>query len=114
MFGGAPVTSNNDITVVAGRNSHRIKLTWSRPSECTRPPRLPVRRPRPPGPPHSSSPPPLTCSPLTSAAGESHPWQYEFSEWVEEDMGIPRVMGDSVLLPNGDVVLLNGAQVRSN
>ncbi len=28
-------------------------------------------------------------------------------------MGIPRVMGDATLLPNGDVVLLNGAQVRT-
>ncbi|KAL6756608.1 hypothetical protein V8C86DRAFT_2646145 [Haematococcus lacustris] len=30
--------------------------------------------------------------------------------WVAEDMGIPRVMGDATLLPNGDVVLLNGGQ----
>lgn len=32
--------------------------------------------------------------------------------WVGENLGSPRLMGDSVLLPNGKVVLLNGAQVR--
>ncbi|KAG2445014.1 hypothetical protein HYH02_008883 [Chlamydomonas schloesseri] len=30
--------------------------------------------------------------------------------WVGENLASPRVMGDSVLLPNGKVVLLNGAQ----
>eukprot|EP00198_Chlamydomonas_reinhardtii_P006206 XP_001695542.1 glyoxal or galactose oxidase [Chlamydomonas reinhardtii] len=30
--------------------------------------------------------------------------------WEVEEMGVPRVMGDSVLLPNGKVLLLNGAQ----
>ncbi|KAG2430907.1 hypothetical protein HXX76_009880 [Chlamydomonas incerta] len=30
--------------------------------------------------------------------------------WVSENLASPRVMGDSVLLPNGKVVLLNGAQ----
>mmetsp|Transcript_2810 Transcript_2810/g.4835 ORF Transcript_2810/g.4835 Transcript_2810/m.4835 type:complete len:655 (-) Transcript_2810:823-2787(-) len=38
-------------------------------------------------------------------------WNYQFGAgWLEEDMGIPRVMGDATLLPNGDVILLNGAQ----
>jgi hypothetical protein len=36
---------------------------------------------------------------------------YTFSEWVEEDMGIARVGGDATLLPNGDVVIVNGGQV---
>lgn len=30
--------------------------------------------------------------------------------WVQEQMGSPRVMPDSVILPNGVVILLNGAQ----
>jgi hypothetical protein len=37
--------------------------------------------------------------------------QYDVSDFEEEDMGIPRVMGDATMLPNGDVVLLNGGQV---
>lgn len=41
-------------------------------------------------------------------------WSYDFGVgWVREDMGVPRVMGDATLLPNGDVILLNGAQVCS-
>ena len=31
--------------------------------------------------------------------------------WSEEDMGFARVMPDGVLLPNGQIVILNGAQV---
>lgn len=38
--------------------------------------------------------------------------KYDISDWVEETMSSPRVMGDSILLPNGKVVILNGAQVR--
>jgi len=34
---------------------------------------------------------------------------YQFSGWAEEDMFIPRVMGDVVNLPNGDLILMNGA-----
>jgi hypothetical protein len=45
-------------------------------------------------------------------ASSSSPWQYRFSSWTTEDMGYPRVMPDATLLPNGDVVLLSGAQVR--
>ena len=37
---------------------------------------------------------------------------YTFDGWAEEMMTISRVMPDSVLLPNGQVVVLNGAQVR--
>ena len=38
---------------------------------------------------------------------------YTFGKgWVEEEMGSRRVMGDATLLPNGMVVLLNGAEVR--
>ncbi len=33
VFGGAPVRSNNDIMVVAARNSQRITVSWSRASE---------------------------------------------------------------------------------
>ena len=33
------------------------------------------------------------------------------SGWFEENMGGPRVMGDATVLPNGKVILLNGAQV---
>ncbi|XP_050383294.1 aldehyde oxidase GLOX [Argentina anserina] len=29
--------------------------------------------------------------------------------WVMEDMPVPRAMGDMILLPNGDVLILNGA-----
>jgi hypothetical protein len=37
---------------------------------------------------------------------------YTFGKgWAEEEMGSPRVMGDATLLPNGMVVLLNGAEV---
>ena len=36
---------------------------------------------------------------------------YGFSDWELEKMGARRVMGDSVLLPNGNVIILNGAQV---
>lgn len=35
---------------------------------------------------------------------------YTFSDWEMEDMGVPRVMGDAVTLPNGYVIVLNGAQ----
>lgn len=39
-------------------------------------------------------------------------WNYTFDEvWTEEDMGIPRVMGDAALLPNGDIIICNGDQV---
>lgn len=34
---------------------------------------------------------------------------YVFNSWVQESMGSPRVMSDTVLLPNGVVILLNGA-----
>ena len=38
---------------------------------------------------------------------------YSFgSGWTREAMGYARVMPDSVLLPNGRVIILNGAQVR--
>jgi hypothetical protein len=46
-------------------------------------------------------------------ASSTSPWQYRFSSWTREDMGYPRVMPDATLLPNGDVVLLSGAQVRA-
>ncbi|KAG2440153.1 hypothetical protein HXX76_004266 [Chlamydomonas incerta] len=41
---------------------------------------------------------------------DSAPSGYCAVPWEVEEMGIPRVMGDSVLLPNGKVLLLNGAQ----
>lgn len=34
---------------------------------------------------------------------------YAIDQWIPENMGAPRVMPDAVLLPNGCVVLLNGA-----
>ena len=40
---------------------------------------------------------------------DSNP-SYFFSNWETEFMGSPRLMPDSVLLPNGFVVVLNGAQ----
>jgi hypothetical protein len=49
----------------------------------------------------------VTLSWTFSPAGQP---VYEFGDWVKEDMGIPREGGDSTLLPNGDVVVLNGAQ----
>lgn len=36
---------------------------------------------------------------------------YDFTGWMEELMESKRVMADSVLLPNGKVVILNGAGV---
>ena len=36
---------------------------------------------------------------------------YVLKGWVQETMGSPRVMPESVLLPNGAVILLNGALV---
>jgi hypothetical protein len=36
---------------------------------------------------------------------------YTFSDWEEEDMGLHRVGADTVLLPNGDVIVSGGAQV---
>lgn len=42
-------------------------------------------------------------------------WQqggaYSFDGWEQEFMGSPRVMPDATLLPNGKVVMLNGAQI---
>ncbi|GIL58080.1 hypothetical protein Vafri_13205 [Volvox africanus] len=35
---------------------------------------------------------------------------YTFEGWTEESMSMGRLMGDSVLLPNGKVVVLNGAR----
>ena len=32
--------------------------------------------------------------------------------WELEKMPLPRVMGDTIILPNGKVVVLNGAMVR--
>lgn len=38
---------------------------------------------------------------------------YSFDPWQVDRMeGGRRVMGDAVLLPNGKVIVLNGAQVR--
>ncbi|KAK6243210.1 hypothetical protein QUC31_009619 [Theobroma cacao] len=31
--------------------------------------------------------------------------------WVMEDMPVPRVMGDMILLPSGDVLIINGAEM---
>lgn len=36
---------------------------------------------------------------------------YTFTGWVAEPLNFPRLMGDSVLLPNNQVVLLNGAEL---
>lgn len=36
--------------------------------------------------------------------------KYDFSDWDIEDMGIPRVMGDAVLRPNGNTAVVNGDQ----
>ncbi len=33
--------------------------------------------------------------------------------WTAEKMPLPRVMGDAVVLPNGKVVVLNGAMVSA-
>ncbi|GAV64230.1 Glyoxal_oxid_N domain-containing protein/DUF1929 domain-containing protein [Cephalotus follicularis] len=35
----------------------------------------------------------------------------ENPSWVMEQMPIPRVMGDMILLPNGDVIIINGAEL---
>ncbi len=44
-------------------------------------------------------------------AGSNSSFKYSFTDWTTEDLHMPRVMGDATILPNGDVVLLNGAQV---
>ena len=36
-------------------------------------------------------------------------YTYPDGGWQDEELGWPRVMGDATVLPNGDVVLLNGA-----
>jgi hypothetical protein len=46
---------------------------------------------------------------LIAPAGEDEP-QYSFSPFEEEDMIVPRVGGDSLLLPNGDILITSGAQ----
>ncbi|KAL8503225.1 hypothetical protein ACS0TY_022100 [Phlomoides rotata] len=38
----------------------------------------------------------------------------EGAEWETEDMPSPRVMGDMLLLPNGDVLMLNGAKAGTS
>ncbi len=38
---------------------------------------------------------------------------YKFGSWVVEKMPYGRVMPDAVLLPNGRVIILNGAKVRA-
>ena len=43
-----------------------------------------------------------------SMPNETSP-SYGIGSWVQETMGSPRVMPDSVLLPNGVIVVLNGA-----
>jgi hypothetical protein len=35
-----------------------------------------------------------------------------FEPWEKDDMGIRRVGGEAVQLPNGDVILVGGAQVQ--
>jgi hypothetical protein len=50
---------------------------------------------------------------VISYDASTSPATYSASAWSEEESGIPRVMGDATLLPNGDVILLNGAQVRA-
>jgi hypothetical protein len=37
---------------------------------------------------------------------------YKFSDWLVERMPYGRVMSDAVLLPNGRIIILNGAKVR--
>lgn len=37
---------------------------------------------------------------------------YTFDGWKDENMTMGRVMPDAVMLPNGKVVILNGANVR--
>ena len=74
IFGGASENAIKDLSLEAGKASHRIEVVM--PSQ-----NLPF---------------------------------YTFGEgWIEEAMGGPRVMGDATLLPNGKVILLNGAQVSS-
>ncbi len=51
------------------------------------------------------------CVPARRGAGSA--WTYSFSGWQQEDMGIPRVGGEAVLLPNGDVIQTGGCQVRA-
>lgn len=39
---------------------------------------------------------------------------YDVGQWQKEVMPSPRVTGTSVLLPNGKVLLINGAKVRDS
>ncbi|KAG2440056.1 hypothetical protein HXX76_004170 [Chlamydomonas incerta] len=51
------------------------------------------------------------CSGKLTAQAASTSLRLDISKWEVEDMlGIPRVMGDSTLLPNGKVLLHGGAQ----
>ena len=40
--------------------------------------------------------------------------RYQWGAWQAEQMPGPRCLADSVLLPNGDILILNGAQVSVN
>jgi hypothetical protein len=73
IFGGANEAANNNVNLIAGHQSNRIKVTFG-----------------------------TSTTPPTYSFGAG---------WITEEMGISRVMGDATLLPNGDVILLNGAQV---
>lgn len=69
IFGGAAENATRDLNQLAGRESHRMRVSWTREGN------------------------------------------YMFNGgWLAEDSGIPRVMGDATMLPNGDVILLNGGQ----
>ena len=42
---------------------------------------------------------------------------YQNPNWVMEDMPMPRAMGDMVILPSGDIIIINGmgwAQLGGN
>jgi hypothetical protein len=49
---------------------------------------------------------------ITWTPADHGSYVYSYDGWQQEDMLVPRVGGDAVALPNGDVVLINGAQVH--
>jgi hypothetical protein len=68
------------------------------------------------------APDPLLClcacrhdTPQTTIRNDGqHASDYNFNGgWIKENMLSPRVMPDAVILPNGHVVVMNGAKVRA-
>ena len=53
------------------------------------------------------------ANPGTAAASTSYLLDFSLTplHWITEDSGVPRVMPDAILLPDGTVVVANGGSV---